>query len=103
MKLLIMLLSVAILTGIVAVLDYKNVPDMSCVETTWHRVMICEYPIGKFTHYTTGDVVLAGNVPADNRWNGRSFHLSGYLVHNGSCTMLVVERATPCAVLTSSK
>lgn len=71
-----------------------------CVQLTWHRTMICEWPIGVYTNYTAGegDVVLAGNVPHNNSWNNQYFQLSGYLVNNGSCTMLVVDKAVACSV-----
>ena len=70
-----------------------------CVELTYHRTMICEWPVGNFTNYTAGegDVVLAGKVPHNNSWNGRYFRLNGYLINNGSCTMLVVESAVACS------
>jgi len=79
----------------------SNASDDRCVLLTYHRTMICEWPIGQFTNYTAGegDVVLAGT-PHDNRWNNQYFQLSGHLVNNGSCTMLVVDKATACSVPT---
>ena len=70
-----------------------------CVLLTYHRIMICEWPVGTYTNYTAGegDVVLAGT-PHDNRWNNQYFQLSGHLVNNGSCTVLVVDKATACSV-----
>ena len=89
------LLSLALFGGVNAQLPNE------CVQLTWHRNMICEWPIGQFTNYTAGegDVVLAGT-PHDNRWNNQYFQLSGHLVNNGSCTMLVVDKATACSVPT---
>ena len=84
-----------------SIISVAQATQNECVLLTWHRTMICEWPIGQFTNYTAGegDVVLAGT-PHDNRWNNQYFQLSGHLVNNGSCTMLVVDKATACSVPT---
>ena len=77
-----------------------------CVELTWHRNMICEWPFGHFTNYTAGngEVVLAGDtIPENNSWDKMSFRLSGYLINNGSCTIMVVNKATSCYPSVSNK
>ena len=77
-----------------------------CVELTWHHNMICEWPFGHFTNYTAGNgqVVLAGDIiPENNSWDKMSFQLSGYLINNGSCTIMVVNKATSCYPSASNK
>ena len=73
------------------------VANYECVDLTYHRYMVCEYPPGIYTNYTAGtqNIVLAGNVPHDARLDGRSARLTGYLVNNG-CTMLFVEKLELC-------
>lgn len=76
-----------------------------CVQLTYNENIRCNWP-GLPIRYTAGigRVILAGNVPTDNSWNGDYFALSGHLVQFGTCTMLYVEEANTCApALTSGK
>ena len=74
----------------------------NCVEMHFHSTMVCEWGIGVYTRYTAGvaDVVLAGpNVPTDDSIDGQLYSVSGYLVENGSCTMLYVTNLTSCMTM----
>jgi len=78
----------------------------NCVEMKFHQTMICEWGIGVYTRYTAGvaDVVLAGpNVPTDDSVDGQLYSVSGYLLENGSCTMLYVTNLTSCLSVDGGK
>jgi hypothetical protein len=96
MKLICGILFLILLIVITARISEASV-EMSCVPLTWNQAMICEWPAGTYTHYTTGNIVLAGNVPQDNSWDNHLYQLSGYLVKNGSCTMLFVTKSYLCS------
>jgi hypothetical protein len=69
-----------------------------CIKLSYVHVSLCDFG-GFQSNYSAGagKLPLIGSVlPKDNRWDGHVFTLTGYLVEQNGCLMMMVTKATPC-------